>query len=147
MSQEHVEVARRSLEEYGPGPPEAGAGSVAEYWEADGDYYPARKFPGARPCHGQEEIARFHRTYLDAWGRFEFGIKDLIQVADDRVLAHVSLHGTGHGSGMPLEGDVFQCYWLRHGRFFRVEDHLTLKGALHALGLEGDSVKARGLRE
>ena len=48
---------------------------------------------------------------------------------------------------MKLEGDVFQCYWLRHGRFFRIEDHLTLSGALYALGLEGEALEAAGLSE
>jgi hypothetical protein len=44
-------------------------------------------------------------------------------------------------------GELFQCYWLRHGRVFRQEDHLTLPGALRALGLEGDTLEAAGLRE
>jgi hypothetical protein len=57
------------------------------------------------------------------------------------------LRGEGRGSGIRLEGDVFQCYWLRHGRFFRVEDHLTLRGALHALGLQGETLEAAGLRD
>jgi hypothetical protein len=46
-----------------------------------------------------------------------------------------------------LEGDLYQAYWLRHGRFIRVEDHLTAKGALHALGLTGETLEAAGLRE
>jgi hypothetical protein len=46
-----------------------------------------------------------------------------------------------------LEGDLYHCFWLRHGRFIRVEDHLTAKGALHALGLTGDALDAAGLRE
>jgi hypothetical protein len=48
---------------------------------------------------------------------------------------------------MKLEGAVYHCMWLRHGRFFRVEDHLTLSGALHALGLEGETLEAAGLSD
>ena len=48
---------------------------------------------------------------------------------------------------MKLEGDLYQCLWLRHGRLFRVEDHLTLSGALHALGLTGDTLEAAELRD
>ena len=33
----------------------------------------------------------------------------------------------GRASGMPVEGDLNHCCWLRHGRFIRVEDHLTLR--------------------
>ena len=39
------------------------------------------------------------------------------------------------------------CVWLRHGRFFRCEDHLTLKGALRALGLSGETLADAGLGE
>jgi len=51
---------------------------------------------------------------------------------------------SGRGSGLNLEGDLYQCFWLRHGRFFRVE---TLSGALHALGLHGETLEAAGLSE
>jgi hypothetical protein len=59
-------------------------------------------------------------------------IRELVEVGDDRVLACTTLRAEGRSSGVTLEGDLYQCYWLRHGRFFRVEDHLTLTGALHA---------------
>jgi hypothetical protein len=42
---------------------------------------------------------------------------------------------------------MFHCFWLRHGRIFRQEDHLTLPGALHALGLQGETLEAVGLSE
>jgi len=63
MSQENVEVVRRYLDEVSREPSER----VGEFWEADGDYYPARKFPEARPCHGRKEIVRFITDYLAAW--------------------------------------------------------------------------------
>ena len=28
------------------------------FWDPDADYYPVRKFPEARSCHGRDEIAR-----------------------------------------------------------------------------------------
>ena len=46
-----------------------------------------------------------------------------------------------------MEGSLYQCFWLRHGLIFRLEDHLTLKGALYALGLNGETLKAAGLEE
>jgi hypothetical protein len=46
-----------------------------------------------------------------------------------------------------LGGDIYHCVWLRHGRFIRVEDHLTAKGALDALGLSGETLAAAGLLE
>ena len=43
-----------------------------------------------------------------------------------------------------LEGDLYHCCWLRHGRFIRIEGHLTPKGALRAIGLEEETLEAAG---
>jgi hypothetical protein len=48
MSQENVEIVRRWLEGL-PEDPEDFPALVAESWESDGDYYPVRSFPEARP--------------------------------------------------------------------------------------------------
>jgi hypothetical protein len=53
----------------------------------------------------------------------------------------------GHASGMTLEGEVYSCFWLRNGRFFRAEGHVTFARALRALGLSGDALEAAGLSE
>ena len=146
MSRENVEVVRRWLAFPTRGP-EGARAAVAELCDRDVDYYPVRKFSDGQPCHGSEEFARFLDRWLDAWSRLEWVVDDLIAVGDDRVLACARLRAEGRGSGVPLEGDLYQCLWLRHGRLFRVEDHMTLGGALHALGLTGDTLEAAGLRE
>ena len=147
MSQQNMEVGRRYLGGLSGLAPEDTRQFAAEFWEPDGDYYPLRKFPEARPCHGREEIARFAAQYLDAWGRYEYAINTLIAVGDDRVLAHATIHAEGRESGMRIDGDLYHCMWLRHGRLVRQEDHLTLRGAIRGLGLSGETLEAAGLRE
>jgi hypothetical protein len=145
MSQENVEVVRSAIEAWGEF---TNTGELVDrFWDPDADYYPVRKFPEARPCHGRDEIARFMTDYLSAWDRYEAVIKDLIAVGDNRVLAHTTVRGEGRESGVKLDGDLYHCYWLRQQRVVRMEDHLTLTGALRALGLSGDSLEAAGLRE
>jgi hypothetical protein len=146
MSQENVEVVRRWLAALSASPQEARA-AIPEFWDDDVDYYPVRKFPEAQPCHNLEEFGQFLTRYMDAFSRNEWAIQEVIEVGDDRVLVCENLRAEGRGSGVKLEGDLYQCFWLRHGRFFRVEDHLTLSGALHALGLEGGTLEAAGLSE
>ncbi len=148
MSQENVETVRRFLEELPPEgqPLEQNLAWITGFWESDGDYYPVRKFPEARPCHGREEIARFFTEYRAAW-HYRYVIEDARAIADDRVLVRGRISAEGTASGLALEGDIYQCFWLRHGRFIRVEDHLTAKGALHALGLRGEALEADGLEE
>jgi SnoaL-like domain len=149
MSQENVAVVRRFVEAYGQGDlaPSDWGRFVVDFYEPDADYYPVRKFPEARPCHGVEEIARFLAGYRDAWDLYQFAVKNLIPVGDDRVFVHTAIRAEGRESGVKLDGDLYRCVWLRHGRFFRWEDHLAVKGAIHALGLSGETLEAAGLRE
>jgi hypothetical protein len=125
---------------------EEAVAAVAEFCDDDVDYYPVRKFPETRPCHGLREFSEFLSQVWEAYSRSVWEIREVIAVGDDRVLACLNMRAEGRGSGISLEGDVYQCLWVRHGRFFRVEDHLTLRGALHALGLEGETLEAAGLR-
>jgi ketosteroid isomerase-like protein len=146
VSAENVEVVHRALAAISAGPEEILA-TAAEFWDSDADYYPARKFPEAQPSHGLQEIGQSLTRIRETWAKYEWVVQELIEVSDDRVLAWSNLQAQGRESGMNVEGDVYQCIWLRRGRLLRVEDHLTLKGALHAFGLEGDTLEAAGLRE
>jgi hypothetical protein len=62
----------------------------------------------------------------------EFRIDALTPVGDDRVLARLRLSFEGKTSGLKAGGELFHCFWLRHSRVFRQEDHLTLSGAVRA---------------
>ena len=146
MSQENVDVVRRSLDWHRYRDHAAARELVDRLWDPDADFYPVRKFPEARPCHGRDEVARFIASVLSAWDRYEAVINALIPVGDDRVLAHTTVRADGRESGVHLDGDLYSCYWLRQERILRMEDHLTLAGALRALGLDGDSLEAAGLR-
>jgi len=146
MSRANVELVRRYLEAFPPALEQLREW-VAGYWEPDGDYYPVRKFPEARPCHGHEEIERFASEYLPAWEHYEYEIKAVTAIGEVRVFAHGRIQASGRESGVALEGDIYHCHWLRHGRFIRVEDHLTSKGALRALGLSDDAPEVAGLGE
>jgi SnoaL-like domain len=149
MSEKNVEIARRYLEGTEDGMRGGGAieALVNEFWEPCGDYYPIRGFPEARPCHGREEIVRFLTALYPAWADYRYVIKDARAIGDDRVLVYGEIRAEGRASGVALEGDTYHCFWVRHGRFIRAEDHLTPKGALHALGFSGEALEAAGLSE
>jgi hypothetical protein len=108
------------------------------FFELGVEYYPARRFPGAGHCHGLDELCGFMDQYTDAWENIDWQPLELTPVGDDRVLTKGLLVGEGRESGLRLDGEVFVCYWLRHGQIFRMEDHLTEQGARRALGLPAD---------
>ena len=145
MSEQNIELVRQWHAGTSAGR-EACLATIADLCDPDVDFYPVRKFPEARPCHGKEEFSRFFAEFLEGFPEATFGLDDVIAVGDDRVLASGYLRAVGRGSGIVLEGDLYSCHWVRHGRFFRIENHLTLRGALRALGLEGDTLEAVGLK-
>ena len=151
MSQENVEIVRRTLNAFRWGPegaaPEEMQEVVSEFWDPDADYYPSRKFPESRPCHGREEIVRFFSEYFRAWDQVEAEPKALIAVGDHRVLAHFTLSSEGSGSGLGLRADLYACIWLRNARVLRWEDHFTPAAALSAFDLDEWGLEAAGLRE
>ena len=116
MSEENVEIARRYLEEHLPAPEQLPAW-VAGFWESDGDYYPARKIPAARPCHGREEIVAFLTEWPCGLGR---GLPLRGQGGRGPILAMIasscveSIRAEGRASGAALEGDTYSCFWLRN---------------------------------
>ena len=147
MPQENVEIVQRYLQEgVETVPPEGLLSWIAGFWESNGDYYPVRGFPEAKPCHGREEIADFFVGLLDPWN-YRVRVNEARAVGDDRVFAHTHVWAEGNISGAAVEGEVYHCFWIRHGRFIRVEDHLTAKGALHALGLRGETLEGAGPEE
>jgi SnoaL-like domain len=145
MSAENVDLVRRWCAVMSKGPTEAIA-TVPEFWDAEADYHPVRKFPDARPSHGRQELSDWLGRFFEGFPRTVWAINELVAVGDDRVLGCVTMRAEGPASGLELAGDLYQCFWLRGGRFVRVEDHMTLRGALAALGLEGATLEAAGLR-
>ena len=135
MLHDNVDMVRRWVEQFGNTAPADIPSSVTANWDPTGDFYPARKFPDARPRHGRDEIAEFFVNYIDSWGRVDFVVNRIADVGDDRVFLHATINAEGHGTRMSLAGDIYGCVWLRNGRIFRWEDHLTEAGALEALGV------------
>jgi hypothetical protein len=139
MSHDNAEIIRRMTEAvraYW-----AGSGAWDEllgpFYDPDVDYYPVRKWPNSGPYHGIEGLVSFFTDFDEAWERSGWEVEKITPVSDDRVLMKVVLSGAGRGSGMELAGDVYLCFWLRGGRIFRQEDHLTEEGARRGLGLAG----------
>jgi ketosteroid isomerase-like protein len=97
---------------------------------------PVGKFPDSHPTRGRAEFADWWRRYAQGFAVSRWSIRELIEVEDDRVLARSVLHVEGGESGIAMDSDLFQAYWLRDGRIFRMSDHVTLSGARKVLGLD-----------
>jgi ketosteroid isomerase-like protein len=136
MSQENVEVVRAYVEAYNAGADafvDFLVGFVAEDVEIVPD---ASRFPEARPFRGREEY-RCYITDIDQdWeggGRSE--IKEILPVADDRVVVRVDWGGRGRASGIDLRSNLTAICTVRDGRIVKFEFFFDHAQALEAAGL------------
>jgi ketosteroid isomerase-like protein len=143
---ENAEIVRRWLDAPKATQDDVRAATL-ELWAEDGQYYPVAKFPEAPPSHGREEILEWFGQFVEVWSDYAQQVRRIIEVEDDRVLACTTMRAAGRVSGVELQGDLYLCFWLRKGLLIRREDHLTLAGALRALGLQGNTLTAAGLEE
>jgi ketosteroid isomerase-like protein len=127
MSQENVEIVRRSLE---AGDRE----SALTYARPDVEWVVAKEHPNPRTLHGRDEIV----DYLDEWEEMlediRFEVTDYRQT-DQRVVALGKVRGRGRGSGTPVEVPLVLVYAFENGRIARVEEYLDPNEALEAAGL------------
>ena len=80
MSQENVAIVRRWLEIGNAvlaGREEAQTW-LAQFCDADIDYYPMRKFPEAQPSHGLEEFSQFMAKWVQAWSTSDWAIQEAV---------------------------------------------------------------------
>src|SRR6476646_7765133 len=135
MSQENVEVARRSLE--------AWQRDDFDSWLALID--PAVEWSGLaidRLAEGTESGYRGHEGMRQLWHflRIEFDLEveaqELRDVGDDRVVLLGGFRWRGPSSGIVVESPVGFVATVRDGKIVRAEDYLSHEEALKAVGLE-----------
>jgi ketosteroid isomerase-like protein len=127
MSQENVEIVRRSMDAYRSG----------DYEGAIAAWHPEVVFdevPQGRVYRGREGVAESIRVWAGTWDDWEWEIEELIDCGD-RVLMVMRQSGRGKGSGVPVEQQTFFVYTLRDGQIVRAAILFDRAQALEAAGL------------
>jgi ketosteroid isomerase-like protein len=132
MSQENVEIVRRTIELYIEGEREAFLDFVAEDVEIRPD---VSRFPEAKPFRGRDEFRQFLTDIDQGWeGGATAEIKEIFPVGD-RVVARADWGGTGRASGIDLRSSLTSIYAIRDGRISKIEYFFDHAQALEAAGL------------
>jgi ketosteroid isomerase-like protein len=132
MSQENVEIVRRSVEAYVAGDREAYYDFMAEDIEIRPD---ASRWPEAKPFRGREEFRRFNADIDQDWeGGARAEIREVFPV-DDRVVVRADWGGTGRASGIDLRSNLTSIFTVRDGQIIKIEYFFDHAKALEATGL------------
>jgi ketosteroid isomerase-like protein len=124
---------RQGMEAYNRGDWEAAVAGFdpAIEWSVD-----ASVAPDATTYHGHEGVRQFWETWAEAISGMELEIEECRCIGPGRVLAITRAHGTGAGSGAPVESGRFaQIADFRDERVVRVRLYGNVAAALDAARL------------
>jgi ketosteroid isomerase-like protein len=128
MSQENVEIVRRSIDAFV-------ADDDAAFRDTLHPEIEWRPFEDRHsPSYGHEGAIRLMRQWLDTWSEHRFDVEDVIGGGDD-VLATVRITGRGKASGIEVDVRLYLHFRLRDGKIAYLYEYEDKSEALEAAGL------------
>ena len=127
MSQENVEVVRRSFDAYRHGDLDAALSDA--HPEITWDPYEEAPMQGLDAVRGQ--LARWESD----WEELETTPEEFID-AGDRVVVVAHYRGRGRGGGIDVDARSYLVYTLRAGKLIGMQEFIERREAMEAAGLE-----------
>ena len=132
MSQENVEIARKSLEAF----QSVQFDSVTELWDSEGEWMPAMAgVVEDKVYRGHAGLRRYFDELSESFSKVrphDTEFRDL----GNRVLALYRLSVCGRDSGVAIDQQGGTVYELRGGKLLHGRSYLSHSEALKAVGLE-----------
>ena len=131
MSEENVEIVRKSIDAVNRGDTDAWLGFLSPevVWES-------LPLPGFRDVYrGRVEAREWRELLLEVFVEAHLEIEEITALSDDRVLIGHTQIGRGRGSGLPVEQPSWAVFWLADGLITRRQVFWTRDEALEAAGL------------
>jgi ketosteroid isomerase-like protein len=132
MSQENVEIVRRTWQAFADG----GLDALAEFWDDEINW---RAIEGAvddvGEIQGAEAMRRYLQDWLDTFEDITSVPTELLDVGDGRVVAVLHVTGRARLSGVRTELRYAIVYTLRDGKIVRGREYADRQEALQAVGL------------
>ena len=130
MSQENVEIARRSMDAFNRGDRNAWLATRHE----ESAIVPLSTWPNARRIHGREAGWDFYHDIADTLS-LQVSYLELVDAGADKVLVHQRQEGTGQASGVDVDDNSWIVITFRDERVLRDEWFTDRAKALEAAGL------------
>ena len=140
MSQENVELVRATYAAFS-GLAEGGdiTSHVKTFYAPDCEYHPVEEEEAIR---GHDALVAWNQRWFEAWDEFQVDVDELIEAGEGVIVAAITLHGHGAGSGVQVDQRFFHVFELRDGRVWRVREYTERAEALEAVGLSEQDAHA-----
>ena len=132
MSEENVEIVRRSIDAFNRGD----RGGVLETLAPEFEMRPSGRFGDTASVYrGHQGWVDFWDTFQAAWEHMAIRIERREDLGD-RVLSLGTFHGRGRGSGVEVEAEGAWLHTVKAGLVVDLRTFASWKEALEAAGLE-----------
>jgi len=130
MSEENVEIVRRTVEAYAAGDIE----TALEAYDPSVEFDVSMARPEGGVYHGPQGVEEGVQAWVGRWAAYDFEVEEIID-AGDRVLIVVRESGRGERSGVEVDQHTFWVNTMRGGKIVRAELFNERNRALKAAGL------------
>ena len=130
MSEENVELARRSLEAFARGDVETALEAM------DPGLVVTRAHPDRAVYHGRDGLLQMVADWVEGFRDWSYEVVEIID-AGERVVVRQHQRARGAGSGVPIEDDYWLVYAFADGLIVRFEVYADRGEALRSAGLPG----------
>ena len=130
MSQENVEIVRRSLDAY----QREGLDGYLRYLDPEVEWSTTGAWVEGATYRGHEGVRRYLGAFDAEFDDLRVEPLELVD-AGEQVISSVRFSGRGKASGAPVEHTLISVGWLRHGMAYRIRNYPDMAAALEAAGL------------
>ena len=129
MSQENVEVVRRTMDAYN-------TRDLPAYFDmiSESVRFQSRFSAMGRVYHGHDDLRRYFAELDEVWFRYEMRVLRLVP-AGRQVAALCHLYAVGRESGLQVEENSAIVFTVEAGKIVRIDAYPTHAEALNAAGL------------
>ena len=131
MSQENVEIVRRSFQAWNNRDPS----EIGGYYTEDMEFYSATTDLFGETIRGREAVKGLIERWDNEWSATRWEIDKLVDVDDGRVLSLHRVIATGRKSGVEVVHMLGGVYELRDGKIVKERIYRDRTEALEAAGL------------
>jgi len=132
MSEENVEIVRRSIELWSEGDADEALKMAADDLVMD---WSNSIGPAKGIYRGKEAARKFWAAFVDAFGRLRWDLEEIIEVDESRVIAVNHFRARGRGSGIDVDAVGAQLWTMSEGKARSIKLYQSKAEALEAAGL------------
>jgi ketosteroid isomerase-like protein len=131
MSQENVEILRRSVEAFNRSDAEA----LAAICDDDMEFVSALAAVEDWTYRGKETWEAYFSSMRESWAEWRFEDAQFFEADNEHVVSVFRMVGKGKRSGARVEHPMGATYRFRDGKIWRMHSYLAPREALEAAGL------------